>query len=166
MDIYAIQAIAIIEQNRLSLSQVNQDSGKPAVQFFKCIKTELFVEIDEAYLCVRRACDGFTRNKAAYLTRIVPREFGRTSRIGADESDEKSEFTIHVVAGGIKTFAQHWPGHLRERRQISLRVDGTEDASYSRQVSRLNWSRREDLNTPSADYKSAALALSYTGEKS
>ena len=103
---------------------------------------------------------------AAYLTGIVPREFGRTSRIGADESDEKSEFTIHVVAGGIKTFAQHWPGHLRERRQISLRVDGTEDASYSRQVSRLNWSRREDLNTPSADYKSAALALSYTGEKS
>ena len=26
-----------------------------------------------------------------------------------------------------------------------------------------NWSRREDLNTPSADYGSAALALSYTG---
>jgi hypothetical protein len=26
-----------------------------------------------------------------------------------------------------------------------------------------NWSRREDLNTPSADYSSAALTLSYTG---
>jgi hypothetical protein len=25
------------------------------------------------------------------------------------------------------------------------------------------WSRREELNTPSADYKSAALTLSYTG---
>jgi hypothetical protein len=27
----------------------------------------------------------------------------------------------------------------------------------------LNWSRQEELNTPSADYKSAALTLSYTG---
>lgn len=27
------------------------------------------------------------------------------------------------------------------------------------------WSRREDLNTPSADYNSAALTLSYTGKK-
>ena len=26
------------------------------------------------------------------------------------------------------------------------------------------WSRREELNTPSADYRSAALTLSYTGE--
>lgn len=26
-----------------------------------------------------------------------------------------------------------------------------------------NWSRREELNAPSADYDSAALALSYTG---
>ena len=26
-----------------------------------------------------------------------------------------------------------------------------------------NWSRREELNTPSAKYNSAALALSYTG---
>ena len=25
------------------------------------------------------------------------------------------------------------------------------------------WSRREELNTPSADYSSAALTLSYTG---
>lgn len=27
----------------------------------------------------------------------------------------------------------------------------------------LGWSRREDLNAPSAEYDSAALALSYTG---
>jgi hypothetical protein len=27
------------------------------------------------------------------------------------------------------------------------------------------WSRREELNTPSADYRSAALTLSYTGTK-
>lgn len=27
----------------------------------------------------------------------------------------------------------------------------------------LNWSRREDLNAPSAEYDSAALLLSYTG---
>jgi hypothetical protein len=27
----------------------------------------------------------------------------------------------------------------------------------------MNWSRREELNTPSTDYDSAALALSYTG---
>lgn len=29
----------------------------------------------------------------------------------------------------------------------------------------MNWSRREELNTPSADYRSAALTLSYTGKK-
>ncbi len=33
-------------------------------------------------------------------------------------------------------------------------------------LSRTNhWSRREDLNTPSADYGSAALPLSYTGSR-
>jgi hypothetical protein len=47
---------------------------------------------------------------------------------------------------------------------MSIGVDGSEDTSYSRQVIRLDWSRREDLNTPSADYRSAALTLSYTGE--
>jgi hypothetical protein len=29
---------------------------------------------------------------------------------------------------------------------------------------KLGWSRREELNTPSADYDSAALTLSYTGK--
>jgi hypothetical protein len=29
---------------------------------------------------------------------------------------------------------------------------------------KFNWSRREELNTPSADYRSAALTLSYTGK--
>jgi hypothetical protein len=30
----------------------------------------------------------------------------------------------------------------------------------------FEWSRREELNTPSAEYASAALALSYTGNYS
>jgi hypothetical protein len=42
-------------------------------------------------------------------------------------------------------------------RRLGVALEREEDIVFR------SWSRREDLNTPSADYNSAALTLSYTG---
>ena len=83
--------------------------------------------------------------------------------------------THHAEKFPLCTFARHtrektddpwhgrWPLDRRDRHGIACQSQRIEKAGGIVETSVIIWSRREDLNAPSADWNSAALALSYTG---
>ena len=81
------------------------------------------------------------------------------------ERGKNPQFAVQVCAGSIKILVQHRLYYPLEPRGIIVRSERSKYTSDSRQGSLIKcWSRREELNTPFADYDSAALTLSYTGK--
>ena len=63
----------------------------------------------------------------------------------------------------ISSPRSEWPRSYSTSETPSPAFSFQNSSHSSRRLIEKNWSRREELNTPSADYDSAALTLSYTG---
>ena len=103
------------------MSQVNQESRKPAVKFFQCRQAEFLVQMNQLNLSVGRRNKRVAGNEAADRARFVPGEVRKLAGIDGTACEGNSQFAVGVLAQGRYVPLQCRPKHPGKQRLVFSR---------------------------------------------